>query len=112
MGEPTRHDPMLTSAQGRVRADCSCGWRSRVYTTVSGAHLAFGEHLTDGQGGDVEYGVEVAGRVIVGPGWTCVADVVAGARGQGSVRALGVLVRREGSGQAWVPVEGPVPPWP
>lgn len=25
---------------------CSCGWQSPVYTTVTGAHIAFGIHLT------------------------------------------------------------------
>lgn len=28
-------------------ATCSCGWKSAGYATTTGAHLAFGEHLTD-----------------------------------------------------------------
>ena len=28
-------------------ATCSCGWKSRTFVGVEGAHLAFGEHLTE-----------------------------------------------------------------
>lgn len=43
----TWHHPELYRA-GRFGcwSACHCGWRSRwSYTTVTGAHLAFGEHL-------------------------------------------------------------------
>lgn len=36
----------LTSSRQGCYAHCSCGWRSTAYTTVTGAHVAFGEHLT------------------------------------------------------------------
>lgn len=37
---------MLTASRRGCYAVCSCGWRCEVpYTTVSGAHLAFGQHL-------------------------------------------------------------------
>ena len=45
--EAVRHDPALYST-GRhgCWADCTCGWKSGLYTTTTGAHRAFGEHLT------------------------------------------------------------------
>lgn len=44
-----RHDPTLcrTGRHG-CWATCTCGWESGLFTTVSGAHQAFGEHLLDG----------------------------------------------------------------
>lgn len=42
------HHPTLARA-GRhgCWATCSCGWQSRLYTSVTGSHLAFGEHLKE-----------------------------------------------------------------
>lgn len=41
-----RHDPTLYAARGRHWASCSCGWQTaRNYTAVTGAHLAFADHL-------------------------------------------------------------------
>jgi hypothetical protein len=42
-----KHHPTLYSS-GRYGcwATCCCGWGSRLYTTVTGAHIAFGHHLT------------------------------------------------------------------
>jgi hypothetical protein len=47
-GGGVNHHPLLTST-GRhgCWCVCSCGWRSRDYTTVSGAHYAFGRHLLE-----------------------------------------------------------------
>jgi hypothetical protein len=28
-------------------ATCSCGWKSRTFVGVEGAHLAFGDHLAN-----------------------------------------------------------------
>lgn len=44
-----RHHPELYHArQLGAWVWCCCGWRSRwSYTTVTGAHLAFGEHLLE-----------------------------------------------------------------
>lgn len=41
-----KHHPTLcrTGRHG-CWAHCVCGWQSRRYTTVTGAHLAFGHHL-------------------------------------------------------------------
>jgi hypothetical protein len=44
-----RHRPYLLFA-GRHGSwcECTCGeWRSRIYTSVTGAHLEFGQHLVD-----------------------------------------------------------------
>lgn len=44
----TRHHPGLYAAgRNGCWSCCSCGWASRLYTTVSGAHLAFGQHLIE-----------------------------------------------------------------
>jgi hypothetical protein len=43
------HEPCLyaTTRYG-CWCHCTCGqWRSRTYTTVTGAHIAFGTHLLD-----------------------------------------------------------------
>jgi hypothetical protein len=44
----TGHHPGLY-ATGRhgCWARCSCGWESQLFTTISGAHLAFGQHLAE-----------------------------------------------------------------
>lgn len=41
-----KHHPTLCST-GRhgCWSTCSCGWASRLWTSVVGAHLAFGRHL-------------------------------------------------------------------
>lgn len=46
---PVHHDLALhsTSRYG-CWATCSCGWRSRRWTTTTGAHLQFGEQLLGG----------------------------------------------------------------
>lgn len=37
------HEPMLyASARCGCWCFCTCGWGSGVYTTVTGAHIAFG----------------------------------------------------------------------
>lgn len=45
--EDARHHPTLcaTSRNG-CWVNCSCGWGSALYTTTTGAHLSFGDHLT------------------------------------------------------------------
>ncbi len=47
MSYEVKHHPLLTTA-GRHGAwcECSCGWRSETWRSVVGAHLEFGEHLT------------------------------------------------------------------
>lgn len=46
-----KHEPQLcASARCGCWAICACGWRSRLYTTVTGAHIAFGAHLVDEDG--------------------------------------------------------------
>lgn len=52
-----------------------------------------------------EYGVEHHGRVIVGPGWACVADVMAATHGRGEIRVAGTLVRRALPDGPWEPVD-------
>lgn len=40
------HRPGLFSSRFGAWCRCSCGrWESGLYTTVTGAHLAFGRHL-------------------------------------------------------------------
>ena len=48
---PTVHHPTLYDA-GRhgAWATCACGWKSPMFTTVSGAHIAFGAHLAANDG--------------------------------------------------------------
>jgi hypothetical protein len=42
------HPELYRAAQLGAWAWCRCGWRSHwSYTTVTGAHLAFGEHLLE-----------------------------------------------------------------
>ena len=43
----TRHDPLFMSCRQGCWAECSCGWLSGSYTTVSGAVIAHGGHLTN-----------------------------------------------------------------
>lgn len=43
-----RHDPILASTGGHgCWTTCSCGWTSRRFVNVHGAHLAFGDHLIE-----------------------------------------------------------------
>jgi hypothetical protein len=43
------HEPLLYwTARHGSWASCTCGrWKSRTWTSVSGAHLEFGQHLLD-----------------------------------------------------------------
>jgi hypothetical protein len=44
--DETKHHPeLLTAGRHGAWCNCSCGWRSETYRSVTGAHLAFGEHL-------------------------------------------------------------------
>jgi hypothetical protein len=48
-----------------------------------------------------EYGIQLDDRVIVGPGWTSVADVMQASHGYGR-QAEGLLVVRDNDGE-WEP---------
>jgi hypothetical protein len=50
---PVKHHFRAMRARGSAWGDCSCGWQSGQFTTVSGAHYAFGEHLLDALGPEV-----------------------------------------------------------
>lgn len=40
------HHPALYSSRFGAWCHCTCGqWRSRIYTTITGAHIEFGQHL-------------------------------------------------------------------
>jgi hypothetical protein len=40
------HHPYLYASRFGCWCHCACGtWKSRLYTTVTGAHYAFGQHL-------------------------------------------------------------------
>lgn len=55
----------------------------------------------------IEYAIRSSkGHIIEGPGWTCVADVMGAAHGQGRGRIGGTLVRRVDGGE-WEDV--PIP---
>lgn len=37
--------PLLTSSRSGSYAHCECGWRSGPFTSVTGAHISYGQHL-------------------------------------------------------------------
>lgn len=41
------HPTLFTSGRHGCWAYCRCGWRGSLWTTVVGAHLDFGQHLTN-----------------------------------------------------------------
>ena len=46
---PTHHPTLYSAGRHGCWACCLCGWKSDLYTTTSGAHLAFGEHIAGGR---------------------------------------------------------------
>jgi hypothetical protein len=43
----TRHDPThYSTGRHGCWVTCTCGWRSATWTTIVGAELNFGRHLT------------------------------------------------------------------
>lgn len=44
------HPTLCRTGRYGCWAECVCGWESQVYTTVTGAHLAFGQHLSAASG--------------------------------------------------------------
>lgn len=54
-----------------------------------------------------EYGLLLDdGQLIVGPGWACVADVIASAHGHGMNQVPGKLVAREDLESEWEVIAG------
>lgn len=41
----THHPTLYSTGRFGCWGLCRCGWKSDVYTTVVGVHLAFGQHL-------------------------------------------------------------------
>lgn len=39
------HPTLYATGRHGCWADCHCGWTGRLWTTVPGAHLEFGQHL-------------------------------------------------------------------
>lgn len=46
---PDHHPSLFCARRYGCWCSCTCTWQSRSYTTVSGAHLAFREHLVAAQ---------------------------------------------------------------
>ena len=42
----SHHPTLYRTGRHGCWALCICGWQSRLYTTTTGAHIAFGQHLT------------------------------------------------------------------
>jgi hypothetical protein len=47
MPEPKHHLTLYRTGHFGCWATCACGWKSRTYGGVEGAHVAFGKHLTE-----------------------------------------------------------------
>ena len=45
--EPRHHPTIYTTGAHGNWCECSCGWKSRRWQQVGGAHLEFGEHLRE-----------------------------------------------------------------
>lgn len=45
-GNACHHPHLYSTGRHGCWCVCICGWTSDTYTTTTGAHLAFGEHLT------------------------------------------------------------------
>jgi len=49
VSEPKHHPTLNRTGRHGCWATCRCGWQSGIYRTVTGAHLAFGNHLTEAE---------------------------------------------------------------
>lgn len=46
-GPPQHHPTLMSTGRDGCWCTCLCGWTSDLWTTTTGAHLAFGQHLQE-----------------------------------------------------------------